>query len=304
MPLVPSSEITASGAPAVEAIENQRPNRRIAIRAELANILKELDDIQPKKVRDGGTVDDLLQGIGGTRAAVARFSKVAEICAVMGDTVIAAELYTWFGQILERYSLPRGFSGTFYEADFDFFRFVGHELFVSLLAFLLREQKWDMISQILAEPIPVRYVQRENGPGNAEWSDISRYVGMLGGESQRRERLSFHGDILNERHSKGELAAVLPFEEFADADFFLFLRSILPEEKYTGHFSWKPWSAVWLRGDFEISIACPIGNSSRKRRQSPCPSFSPGVEKALTRTRCASWRALSAWLLGTIQYVG
>ena len=73
----------------------------------------------------------------------------------MGDATIADELYSWFGQVLERYSLPRGFSGSYNEADFDFFRFVGHELFVTLFAFLLREQQWGIISKLLGEPIPV-----------------------------------------------------------------------------------------------------------------------------------------------------
>ncbi|MGC1695949.1 MAG: hypothetical protein WA743_11845, partial [Pseudolabrys sp.] len=86
----------------------------------------------------------------------------------------------------------------------------------------------------------------ENGPGNAEWSDISRHVRILGGESQRRQRVSFHGDLLRERHSKGELAAALPLDEFADADFFLYLRSLLPNETFNGEFPWKPWSAIWL----------------------------------------------------------
>lgn len=199
-------------------------------------------------MRDGGTGDELLAAIPKTQAPIARFSKTAEVAAVMGDVAIAEELYNWFGIILERYDLPRGFSGTFYEADFDYFRFVGHELLVTLFAFLLREQQWDIISRLLGEPIPVRYIRRDNGPGNAEWSDVSRHVGILGGLSRNHQRLSMHGDILNERHTKGELAGILPFEEFADADFFLYLRGLLPEDEFTGHFSWRPWSAVWLRG--------------------------------------------------------
>jgi hypothetical protein len=248
LPLALRPESAPPASAAIEAIENQRPNRRIAVRAELADVLKAIDELEPKKMRDGGAPSELLLAIPQTQAPIAQFSKMAEVAAVMGDTSILEELYNWFGLILERYEVPRGFSGTSYEADFDFFRFVGHELFVSLFAFLLREQQWDLISKLLAEQIPVRYVRRENGPGNAEWSEVSRHVGILGGMSQQRQRLSLHGDILNERHSKGELAGVLPFDEFADADFFLYLRSLLPEEKYSGHFSWKPWSAVWLRG--------------------------------------------------------
>ncbi len=246
--LVPSSQSAATPAPAIEGIENQRANRGIAVRPELADILKELDELQPRKLRDGGSADELLQAIPKTQTPIARFSKLAEVIAIMNDATMAEELYNWFGLILERYDLPQGFTGTFHDADFDFFRFVGHELFVSLFAFLLRERQWHIISSLLSEPILVRYLRRENGPGNVEWSDISRHVATLGGMSQQRQRLSLHADILNERHSKGDLAGVLPFDEFADADFFLYLRSLLPEHKFTGHFSWRPWSALWLRG--------------------------------------------------------
>ena len=248
LPLVPTTQVASSISPAVEAVEEQRPNRRVAVRTELATILKELDAIQPKTVTLGGTAEDLLRAISETEPIVARYSRLAEIVAVMSDAAIATELHNWFGYILERYSLPRGFSGTFNDADFDFFRFVGHELFVTLFAFLLREQQWILSQRLLSEPIPVRYLQRENGPGNAEWSDISRHVRILGGESQRRQRVSFHGDLLRERHSKGELAAALPLDEFADADFFLYLRSLLPNETFNGEFPWKPWSAIWLAG--------------------------------------------------------
>jgi hypothetical protein len=245
---VPTSSGDAAPPPAIEAIENQRPNRLLPVRTELANILKQLDEFQPKKIRDGGTAEELLQAIPQTQTSVTRFSQMAEVAAVMGDATIAEELYNWFGLILERYTLPRGFSGTFYNTDFDFFKFVGHELFASLFAFLLREQQWGIVCRLLGEPIHVRYVHRENGPGNTEWTEISQNVGILGGKSREYLRLSFHGDLLNERHSKGDLAGILPFDEFADADFFLYLRSLLPEEKYSGHFSWRPWSAVSLKG--------------------------------------------------------
>lgn len=250
LPLIVADKPTLATA-AVEAIENQRPNRRIAIRTELANILKELDSIEPEKVSEGGKVatgEELISAIAKTEPIVARFSKMAETIAVMADTSAAIEVHNWFGKILERYSLPRNFSGAYNEAEFDFFIFIGHELFVSLFAFLLREQQWDMISRLLNEPIPVRYLRRDDGAGNAEWSDISRHVRILGGESHKRQRLSYHGDLLKERHSTGELGVALPFEDFVDADFFLYLKGLLPQEEYHGDFTWRPWSVIWLGG--------------------------------------------------------
>jgi hypothetical protein len=246
--LIPALDNTQAQAPAVEAIENQRVNRRITVRTELVEILASLDKSEPKKFRDGGNATDYLNAITRTQSTVARFAELADVVAIMNDNTVAEQIYVWFGMVLERYALPRGFSGTFYEADFDFFKFVGHELFVSLFAFLLRERRWEIISKLLNEPIPVRYLRGENGPGNAEWSDICQYVGVLGGVSEERQRLSVHADILNERHSKGGVAAAMPFEDFADADFFLYLKGILGNDKFTGDMPWKPWSALYLKG--------------------------------------------------------
>ncbi len=78
LPLVPSRGTFSPASPVIEAVENQRPNRRIAVRAELADILKGLDNVQPKKIIDGGTAEDLLQAISKTQPIVARFSKLAE----------------------------------------------------------------------------------------------------------------------------------------------------------------------------------------------------------------------------------
>lgn len=263
--LVPTSEALATESLAVEAIESQRPNRRITIRNDLAKILQDFDNLDPPKVSKGAQCvmgDGLIEAIEKTQPIVARFSKIAEMTAVMNDAVAALEIYNWFGLVLERYSLPRGFSGISNEADFDFFRFVGHELFVTFFSFLLREQQWQIILKLLNEPIPVRYLNRYGGPGNAEWSDLSRHVRVLGGESQRRGRLSLHGDILNARHSKGYLAGILPFDEFADADFFLYLRGVLPYEKPPQEFAWKPWSVIWLGGTPRFLLRAQSGEQA------------------------------------------
>jgi hypothetical protein len=240
------SEVIAN--PAVDGIEDVRPNRRVAVRAELSNILKELDRLKPPSFSNGGTAEDYLESLNKTLETAVRFSRIAESVAVMADVSMARELYGWFGTIIERCQLPEGFSGSYNEADFDYFRFIAHEFFVTLLAFLLKEQELDIIAELLNEPIPVNYLRRENGPGNAEWVDLSQFVRVLGGESARRQRVSFHADLLAERHSGGVLGGVLPFEDFKSADFFLYLRGILPSDQVVSDLPWKPWSALYLKG--------------------------------------------------------
>jgi hypothetical protein len=224
---------------AVTAIENAQSNRTIVLRRDLGKILTELDKLHPRKHVEGGTVEELITALGPTQEPVAEFSKIAESIAVIDDATAAAEVVRWFGGVFEKLDLPENFSGRFTEADHDYFRFVGHELVVTFVAFLLREQRWDTLDSMLKEPVPVRYLRREHGPGNVSLTYGSQHVSLLLGESQRRRRMSLHADILHERHTTGGLASILPFDDFVAADYFLFLAGEM--------WGWRPWSALYLK---------------------------------------------------------
>ncbi|CCD96759.1 hypothetical protein BRAO375_740042 [Bradyrhizobium sp. ORS 375] len=220
----------------------------LVLRRNLAAILQQLDALNPTKASAGGKIEELEKALNESQEPILEFSKIVEVVAVMNDAEAALECYRWFGNILERYHLPEGCSGTYSEADFDFFRFVGHELMVTLFACLLRENRYALIAELLQEPVPVRYHRRTGGPGNREWSDASSHTGMLGGASQQRQRISVHADLLHERHSSGSLAAIVPEENFIAADFFLFLRGELAPEERGPHFAWRPWSSLYMKG--------------------------------------------------------
>jgi hypothetical protein len=245
---VPQVEDEPAVLAAVAAIEAQQGNRMLVLRRNLAAILQQLDALNPTKASAGGKIEDLEKALNESQEPILEFSKIVEVVAVMNDAEAALECYRWFGNILERYHLPEGFSGTYSEADFDFFRFVGHELMVTLFACLLRENRYALIAELLQEPVPVRYHRRTGGPGNREWSDASSHTGMLGGASQQRQRISVHADLLHERHSSGSLAAIVPEENFIAADFFLFLRGELAPEERGPHFAWRPWSSLYMKG--------------------------------------------------------
>ncbi len=232
----------------IKAIENVQPSRVVIIRRALGEIFKKIESFQPRKHSEGGTVADLTSAINSTQEVVAEFSKIAENIAVMNDTICALEAYHWFGQIFKNYNLPEGYSGRFSNADFDYFKFIGHELFVTLVAFLLREQRWDILDRILKEPIPMKYVHHEYGPGSVYWEYASEHLSSLLDESPKKQRVSIHADILHDRHTSGGLSAILPFDEFAGADFFLFLYGELQSENAPDSFmEWRPWSYIYLK---------------------------------------------------------
>ncbi len=266
---VPEAEAIAPSLPAVSAIENAEPNRKIILRRNLDELLKKLDGLEPKKHRDGGTADELITGIEKTQEIVAEFSKIAETIAVIDDADSAVDLYHWFGKIFDRYNLPDGYNGRFSNADQDFFKFVGHEMFVTLIAFLMREQRWETLARVLEEPIPMRIPNR--GSGNVGWEYASEHLSLLLDESTKKKRLSLHGDLLNQRHAPGGgLATILPLQDFVGADFFMFLlsRTVKDNTGFDLRY-WRAWSCLYLH-----ETPTFIRNSERIR-------FAEKVAKAL-----------------------
>jgi hypothetical protein len=247
--VLPEDEAVSQPNPVINAIEETKPNRRIILRQTLTELLKKIAGLEPKKHRDGGTVDELIAGIRSTQEIVAEFSKVAEAITVMKDMDSAMEVYHWFGKLFEKYNLPQGYNGRISNADHDFFKFVGHEIFVTFIAFLIREQQWDMLADLLNEPIPMQYIPHEVGPGSVDWEYASEHLALLLDESPKKSRMSLHADLLNERHAgNGGLATIMPMQDFMDADFFLFLLSrTLKDPSGLDLRYWRAWSCLYLK---------------------------------------------------------
>lgn len=59
-------------------------------------------------------------------------------------------------------------------------------------------------------------------------------------------RVSVHADLLNTRHIQGDLARIVPMQQFLDADCFLFLRVEFQESEVSNLAGWVPWSLVYI----------------------------------------------------------
>ena len=282
--ILPKDEAVAPPNPVINAIEETKPNRKIILRQTLTELLRKIESLEPKKHRDGGTADELIAGIRSTQEVVAEFSKVAEAIAVMKDMDSALDIYHWFGKLFEKYNLPQGYNGRVSNADHDFFKFIGHELFVTFIAFLMREQQWDMLANLLEEPIPMQYIPHQYGPGSVDWEYASEHLSLLIDESSKKGRMSLHADLLNERHAgNGGLATIMPMQDLMDADFFLFLLS--RTSKDTSGFDlryWRAWSCLYLK-----NAPIFIKNSERIK-------FAEKVAKALMLRNVADFKKLVA----------
>lgn len=143
-----------TGRPIAEAsiigiIEQNPPNKIIQLRKHLDTLLKEIISLEPKMFRDGGTAEELIASIAATEVLVLSFGQLAETVALMNDASSAEEIFQWFGKVLEKYDpLPNASSRTS-EVDGDFYKFIGHELFIMFVTPLYREGKLDILTNVL-----------------------------------------------------------------------------------------------------------------------------------------------------------
>jgi hypothetical protein len=189
----------------------------------------------------------LVESINETIEPVIDFAQLGQSIAMMNASEPTLALYRSFDTILKHYYVHRGFSGVIPTKDFDFYKFIGHELFVTFISFLIRDNRWELIADILDEEIYIE--NRERGQaGLISFWYISKHVGLLGYRNKRLKlkRTSIHADILKERHTKGYLAELVPMQQFMEADYFLFLRGEFEKSELVGLSAWNGWSTIFI----------------------------------------------------------
>lgn len=230
----------------ISAIADRSPALRSTARRYVDSTVQELVRLRPKNGLDD---EALVAAIENASGIVATFARVSETLAVYRHEEGVEEVLRLFEQILARYNPLQGFTGTYNITDFDFFKFLGHELFVVLTVALLREEGWSTLDQILRTPFMITGSVQDDK--TVFFDRISIFVRLL--DEVRREKLrtqgsarvSIRADILRARYTSGELAERVPWDQFRAADFFLYLRSRI-EPGSEPRRMWRPWSAIFL----------------------------------------------------------
>ncbi len=231
------------------AVENSQPNQASLVRRFMTWLRDELDALAPNFSGEGVADELLVHSIEETKELVLEFARLAEVIATMNNADVSLELYKCFELILERYYVPRGFSGRYRKSDFDFYKFIGHELFVIFFSFLIRESHWELIANLLEEDIYVENHKIYGKPSLVSFTYVSQDLDLLKYRNNRLklDRKSLHADILYERHTNGEIAKLVPMQQFMDADSFLFLRVECQKEEASNCInSWGAWSTLYM----------------------------------------------------------
>src|SRR4030042_3159617 len=176
-----------------------------------------------------------------------QFTEAAVIAAKAENADALKTMYRFFGDMLKLYDVPEGFSGSYHRTDFDGFKFLGYEMFVSLIAPILRYDQWSLLGELLDEDL---FIEKTHDSRYQSFVRVSSYAGSLDEIRNKRlnlQRISVMADMIKDRFTKTELSEVMSHKEFLEADYFLFMRTVCHEEdtKYLYNV-WCPRASVWL----------------------------------------------------------
>lgn len=279
---------------AVQSVEQNTPNADSQVRAFMRWLVKELGSLSPKATLEPPLYSRLEETLSSTKELVVSFARVGQAIATNNHQQAARAILEGFPPILEGYWFSRGQGGRTPDVGFDFYRFIGHEIFVTFIALLMREQRWQIIADLLGRSLSIDSVKMKGGPGAVSYTYISEYV-EIGEEWNRSEQgprsPSWHADMLRDRHSVPPLEGNIPLDLFADADYFLFLRSELKNTGLRPELEWRPWSYMCMgnrvprflidaynRRFAELLLAPLDINSVEDLRRVPANRFQAAIE--------------------------
>jgi hypothetical protein len=224
----------------IEAIRSGGATLRASARSYVRSVLEAVDGLMPRPPESD---DALVASIDASVPLVCEFLAVAHELATYGRPEAIEEVLHLFEGLVERYEF-RG-TGSYRRTDFDLPRFLGHELFVGLVAAFIREERWSELDHLLATPL---FVSGNTDTGRAlGYGRISAETDLL--DRVRAERLATRGsrrvsiraDTLKQRYESPPLAPLLSWSGFIEADLLLHLRGVLMKDQL-----WWPWSAIYL----------------------------------------------------------
>lgn len=213
----------------------------------LKSILRELEKTKPDFSKfaeyDEAIVAQIKEGIPISY----RFIEAALLASKYGDVDAIEAIYVSFGNALKLYEVPDDFSGNYRTTDFDGYKFLTFEMFVSFIVALIKYDNWEIIGNILANDL---FVEKDYDSKYVPFVRISARVVSLDEIRNRRlnlRRLSVMADLLRERFTRSELSELIDHKGFLEADYFLFMRTACHGKNLQDFYHvWCPRSCVWL----------------------------------------------------------
>jgi hypothetical protein len=210
---------------ALEAVKHNRPYAQVAINEYFETFAQNLERfrIQSEGEFDEQVVRNVEEFLPYRNEVVRLFVNLAQY---RNTAEIQQQLHAFVESLILYLDRPPAMT-SWRQSDFDNFRFIVHELFLYLIAVLLKYSCFDTVGYLLRHHYYVASDVRDSASRMVSFSSIRRHLPSLEHRVQRLglRRLSLRSDMLKQRAE----ASGLQFESLMQADFVLYIRSCLDE---------------------------------------------------------------------------
>lgn len=242
----PAATATQSRAKRAEDALRQGASSSAAMVREYSEaLLPELKALAPQIGNREEADEKILAAVDAMRPYVRQFSEI-----VLTAARYAEDMRIWDAVLMLVERIGRLMSRdedvtNWHSHQFDAFKIIANNLFLSLIALCVDEDRFDLACAALARPWLLREHDGANRRSTSDFSAFNQHVASLDHRNQRLRlnRISLEADILRNAHPQGSLPS---FESILQADFIIFLRSL--DEANEGR--WYPFPQVYAADRF------------------------------------------------------
>lgn len=223
---------------ALDALKNGKPFAEGAVDEYLTTFAENLEHFRIKLDDTRDPDDQIVGSIEEFTPYKSEFVQMAtSIAQYAANADMAKKLHRFFEQLLPYLDRPEGMN-SHHAWAFDNFKFIVHELYLYLIAILIRYERFDFANQLLSTPYYVSTNASRGRNATITFDGFHDFLESFRPRDRKLKRLSSRADLLKQRaESMG-----FDFKWLMQADFLLYLRATLDDDYYV---HWWPETLVY-----------------------------------------------------------
>lgn len=230
------------------------------------SLIDDLQLIQPDFSKFSEFDDAIIDQIKKGEYITYQYIEATILASKYNDQDAIKAAYTFFECMLIKYDSSEKLDGN---------KYLGYEMFLGLIASLLKYERWEEISTILQIPLFIRTEYRDFYESFIFVNKFIRSLDEWRNNRLQLNRTSISADLMKDRFEHGRLKRFFTFEEIAEADYFLFMRTVCHDDDDLRN-TWRPIVSIYLqrkvpsyisRSELDsilekVTLACGFNNSA------------------------------------------
>lgn len=226
---------------AEEAIAKAAANATGLIREYGAALISELKQLAPIRAEAEPFDETVVRAVEAMRPYLRQLNEL-QLAIARSDGSAVGELIHINELIAELMWRPTHVTQWF-EDDFDAYKIISYEAFLSFVAILLSEKRYDLVGTVLSHPYYVRRSDGMSGPSTSSFDILFQFPESI---SQRNRRLATNktdplADFVNETYK----SSYPPMADIIQADLVIYLRAAVDKDAVGYYAGWYPHTILY-----------------------------------------------------------